>query len=212
MKASRLLSLGILLVAALPLTGCKIVPIATEAEAPAVGFDATAYAEGLWSDQALPHFEENARPAAEVLPALATNFEAATENYGYRPGEGSPWSFIVTGEGVVSAKNTESRAGTMEVAVDGGAQPVAAVLQIGPVLRGNAVRDALPFVSFKDFTNQLEYANAGKALTALALGSFSGNVDALAVGDRVRFTGAISVSKAGDAPVITPVLLEKVAP
>lgn len=194
--------------AVIPLSGCKIVPIAEEAAAP-VGFDAAGYAAGLWTTQALPFFAETARPVAEVVPAIMANLEAAGTEYGYRAGEGSPWSFVVNGTGTVMAKNTESRAGTLDVAVEGLPEPV--VVQIGPVIRGNAVRDALPFVSFKDFVNQLEYANAGKALTALAYEAIQPGAEAVAVGDVVTFTGAIAVSRAGDKVMVTPVSLE-VAP
>lgn len=199
---AALLALALLVV---PLSGCKIVQIADQQAAAPAGFDAGSYVQELWESQALPHFVSSAHPVQDVLPAIANNLAGAGEAFGYRSGEGSPWSFIVTGQGKVSAKNTESRAGTLEVAVDGLSAP--AVLQIGPVIRGNAVRDALPFVSFKDFTNQIEYANAGKALTAKALEGFSGGVEALKVGDTVKFTGAISVSSQSDTAVITPVEL-----
>lgn len=189
----------------IPLTGCKIVQIADQEAAAPAGFDAGSYVQELWESQALPHFASSARPVQEVLPAIASDLATAGGQFGYRSGEGSPWSFIVAGQGKVSAKNTESRAGTLEVAVDGLTEPV--VLQIGPVIRGNAVRDALPFVSFKDFTNQIEFANAGKALTAKALEGFAGGVEALKVGDTVKFTGAISISSKSDAAVVTPVEL-----
>lgn len=198
-----------LIFAVLPLAGCKIVPIAEEQAAAPAGFDASGYADGIWAGQALPFFSETARPVAEVVPAILADLEAAGPQFGYRAGEGSPWSFVVNGTGEVVAKNTESRAGTLEVAVEGVAEPV--VVQMGPVIRGNAVRDALPFVSFKDFVNQIEYANAGKALTALAYAAISQGAEAVAVGDVVTFTGAIAVSRPGDAVMVTPVSLE-VAP
>ncbi|WP_108395389.1 DUF2291 family protein [Devosia submarina] len=193
----------------LPLAGCKIVPIAEEQAAAPAGFDAASYADGIWTTQALPFFSETARPVAEVLPAVIADLQAAGTQFGYRAGEGSPWSFVVNGTGEVIAKNTESRAGTLKVAVEGLAEPV--LVQIGPVIRGNAVRDALPFVSFKDFVNQIEYANAGKALTALAYAAITQSAEAVAVGDVVTFTGAIAISRAGDPVMVTPVSLE-VAP
>lgn len=209
----RIACFGVILAMALPLAGCKIVPIGQEqADEKAGGFDATSYAADLWTKQALPYFSANAKPAAEVIPAIAADFAGAGDKFGYRPGEGSPWSFIVTGTGTVTAKNTESRAGTLVLALDGAATPLEATLQIGPVIRGNAVRDALPFVSFKDFTNQIEYADAGKALTALAVEGIAADVVSLAVGDHVEFTGAISMAGASDKLLVTPVTLKKAAP
>lgn len=197
-------------VLAMPLAGCKIVQIADQQAAEPLGFDAAKYAAGLWADRALPHFSDSARPVAEVLASINSDFERAGNDFGYRSGEGSPWSFIVSGAGEVLAKNTESRAGTLDVAVEGLADPV--VLQIGPVIRGNAVRDALFFVSFQDFTNQLEYADAGKALTALALEGVASSVETVAVGDTVRFTGALSLASASDRQQVTLVALDVVAP
>ena len=40
--------------------------------------------------------------------------------------------------------------------VDG--KPTTVVLQIGPVIFGTALRDALPFIAFGDFVNQIDYA------------------------------------------------------
>ncbi|WEK05304.1 MAG: DUF2291 domain-containing protein [Candidatus Devosia phytovorans] len=206
----RLACLVLAIAAAWPLAGCKIVAIADQNAAEPAGFDAAAYADGIWTSQVLPHFSASARPVVDVVPAIVGDLAEAGKTFGYRAGEGSPWSFIVSGSGTVAAKNTESRAGTLEVTVEGLSEPV--VLQIGPVIRGNAVRDALPFVAFKDFTNQIEYANAGKALTALALVGFADNVEAIAAGDTVNFTGSISMAGASDKVLVTPVVLEKAAP
>lgn len=207
----RTLGYGLFILAAVALSGCKIVPIADEEAAVAANaFNAESYAQGIWAEQALPHFAQSAHSVTEVIPAIVADLGAAGTSFGYRAGEGSPWSFVVSGTGKVTAKNTESRAGTLDVAVDGVADPL--VLQIGPVIRGNAIRDALPFVAFKDFTNQMEYANAGKALTALAVAGFAGNVEPIAVGDTVSFTGAISMAGASDKLLVTPVTLEKAAP
>ena len=49
-------------------------------------------------------------------------------------------------------------------------------------------------------------------LTALALSGITAGVEAIAVGDVVSFTGAISMASASDRVQITPVVLEKAAP
>lgn len=202
MNRRRLAGLGLIAGLILPLVSCKVVPIGEDGAAQ-VGFDASGYAAALWTERALPQVTAAARPVAEVVPAIMADLGAAGTKFGYRAGEGSPWSFVVAGTGVVTTKNTASRAGTLDVTVAGMTAPV--VLLIGPVIRGNAVRDALPFVTFQDFTNQIEYADVGKALTALALAEFSGNVDAIKVGDTISFTGTISMAGATDRLLITPV-------
>ncbi|WP_246694530.1 DUF2291 family protein, partial [Mesorhizobium sp. M2E.F.Ca.ET.209.01.1.1] len=41
-------------------------------------------------------------------------------------------------------------------------------VQIGPAMRGTALRDSLDFVQFNDFTNQIDFAQFGKAFNAYA--------------------------------------------
>lgn len=195
--------------AALTLAGCKIVPIATEEEAAAGGFNAGAYAQKIWTEQGRAHFPASAKPFAEVVGAIQADLGAAGEKYGYRAAaEGSPWTFVVSGTGTVAKKNTESRAGTLTLNVEGVTGEVN--VQIGPVIRGNAVRDALPFVSFKDFTNQLEFADVGKALTALALADVQADAEAVQEGQVVEFIGAMSLNSKSDKLLITPVSLKVV--
>ena len=201
--ASIVISLG----AATLLTGCKIVPIANEQNAQPEGFDAKAFADGLWSTKAFPYFGKAARPLADVRAAVAADISVAGQKFGYRPStEGSPWSFIVTGTGTAKEKNTQSRAGTLVVTVDG----ADITLQIGPVVKGNAIRDSLPFVSFKDFTNQIEYADAGKALTALAITPVTAAATSIEIGSKVTFIGAMSLNAATDPQLVTPVELSVV--
>lgn len=189
------------------LSGCKIVAIG-DTEGQGGGFDAITYAEKLWASQALPHFQSGAKPVTQVIEAIAADIDAAGATYGYRPAtEGSPWTFIVSGSGKATAKNTESRAGTLTVAIDGAA-PLEVALQVGPVVRGNAVRDSLPFVSFKDFTNQLEFADVGKAFTALSVAATADAAKAAKVGDTVTFTGVMSLNTSSDKILVTPVALQ----
>jgi predicted lipoprotein len=194
---------------ALSLSGCKIVSIEQDASDVAANkFDATAYTDSLWSSHALPYFNENAQPIDQILDAIAVDLDAAGKQYGYRPSdEGSPWSFVIRGSGRVVSKNTTSRAGTLVVTTDA-ASAHEVTIQIGPVIRGNSLRDALPFVSFKDFTNQLEYADVGKAMTAVAMSALGTTVDAIDAGETVTFLGTMSLNSKSDKIVVTPVSLE----
>jgi predicted lipoprotein len=94
----------------------------------------------------------------------------------------------------------------MTVSVDGMSSE--ATIQIGPVVKGNAIRDSLPFVSFKDFTNQLQFADVGKALTALALAAIGADAATLVEGQKVSFTGAMSLNRGSDKILITPISLK----
>jgi predicted lipoprotein len=199
------------LAAAAMLAGCKVVPIAAhQAELKAQRFDPKAWAEGLWAPKVLPYFATNAKPLAEVAKAATADLDAAGKAMGYRASsEGSPWSFAVKGQGTVVKKNTTSRAGTLEVKLeDDPARTV--IVQLGPVIIGSAIRDVLPFVNFADFTNQLEFADAGKALTALALAAIGPAAQTAQAGSRISFSGALSMTSKSDPIKVTPVSLEVV--
>lgn len=195
--------------AAAALASCKIIAIGTTGQ-PA-GFDPTGYAQGIWASKAIPHFTDSAKPMAEVVAAVHKDLATAGSTYGYRPAsEGSPWTFIVGGSVTVVSKNTQSRVGTLTVVLEGAHPPLEFHIQIGPVVRGNAIRDSLPFVSFKDFTNQLEFAEVGKALTALGMEAVAREAARIEPGQRVEFVGSLSLSSKADKLVVTPVSLKPV--
>jgi predicted lipoprotein len=201
-------TVALLVAAAAPLAGCKIVPIAEHIageEKPDMG----GRAEAIWKDQAPAFFAEAARPLPEVLAAIATDLATAGPLYGRRQNaEGAPWTFVVTGGGTIKEKNTASRAGTLTVTLDGTSPPRDVALQIGPVLRGNTVRDSLPFIAFEDFENQLDYADMGKALNALVLAAIEGPAARASAGGRVTFTGVIGLTSNSDRILVTPIILE----
>ena len=65
-------------------------------------------------------------------------------------------------EGKIVASNTQSRAATIDVDVDGDGKADLRA-QIGPAMRGTALRDALDFVDFNSFKNQIDFAQFGKS-------------------------------------------------
>ncbi|MBO0139514.1 DUF2291 family protein, partial [Vibrio sp. Vb2736] len=69
----------------------------------------------------------------------------------------SPWTYAVKFTGKVVAAGTQSRAAPLDVVADGDGKADAKV-QIGPALRGTALRDTLDFVNFNEFKNQIEWA------------------------------------------------------
>ena len=79
-------------------------------------------------------------------------------------------------------------------------------MQIGPAMRGTAIRDALDFVSFNDFTNQIDFAQFGKAFNTLPQPHTLEKLprDAL-VGRKVSVIGAFPFVTAAEPPLVTPV-------
>jgi predicted lipoprotein len=121
---------------------------------------------------------------------------------------------FLKGTGAVTAVDRQSRAGLLRVQL-AGAKPTAVAIQIGPVMRGTALRDASGFIEFSGFTNQFDYAGAANALNDYALRTVLGALPTEGLqGRTVTFIGA-----AGKAPVredgaieIVPVQLELVEP
>ena len=77
----------------------------------------------------------------------------------------------------------------VEIASDAGPQQI--TLQIGPVVKGTAIRDSLPFFSFANVTNQIEFAQVGRAFNERALKEVEKPLAELKTpGTAVEFKGA----------------------
>lgn len=199
-------------VAVLALASCKIVAtpdVKALAESGAAHgaapFDPDKMVAEIWAPKVVPYFEGHAGPFKDVQALIAKSPDEAGAKYGYRPKtDGAPWTVMVKLEGVIVAADTESRAATIGVDATGQGKPDATV-QIGPAVRGTAIRDALDFVSFNDFTNQIDFARYGKAFNVHANKAALEQLprDGL-VGRKVSVIGAYALN-GGDAPLVTPV-------
>jgi predicted lipoprotein len=80
-------------------------------------------------------------------------------------------------------------------------------LQIGPVVRGTALRDSTGLVSFNQFSNQLDYADVSKEMNGRALKTAFANAPAASLaGKTMTFFGAFTFDPHSKSPVlITPV-------
>ncbi len=91
--------------------------------------------------------------------------------------------------GKVVAVETEGREGLIRLAIDGDEQ----VLQLGPIVKGNAIRDASTFIRFDDFKNQVQYAQLAKALSLRALQEVA-KPDASWIGQQVEVLAAVTLT------------------
>lgn len=195
----------------LPLGGCKLVPTSKpDTEAAAAQTDEArmaAYAEENWATGVLPVISEHTVDYATLQTALAADAEDAGARYGLRPeGEANPWNFVVSGEGTVTSAKLESRAAKMELDMNGDGE-ADVTLMIGPIIRGTALRDAMPFIVFTDFRDQIEFAKLARALNEKAHAGLeipTGEV----VGKQVAFTGAFTFRNADEKPEIVPTVIE----
>lgn len=198
------------------LAGCKFVPTASKDEAGNGGpakFDPDAQVAAIWQAKLIPYLEAKAGPFPEVQAAAAANPDEAGKKYGYKEKGGvSPWTVVVRLEGKVVTANTQSRAGTIDVDADGDGK-VDAQVQIGPVMRGTAIRDSLDFVSFNQFTNQIDFAQFGKAFNLYTDKTLTSKLprDKLA-GQNVKLLGVYPLVAPGTLPLVTPAEIALVAP
>jgi predicted lipoprotein len=157
----RTFALAVLLsMAANAVTGCKIATVrrlddqntgrpsdsaSAQEEGQVTPFDAAAAVAAAWD--------------SDLLPAIARARDVT--ELGANDGAGLP--VVVRGRGRVVEANVRSRAGTATIELAGGQR---AVVQVGPVLTGTAIRDALPSLGFDRFVNQIQHADVGNELNA----------------------------------------------
>jgi len=200
------------LVALASLASCKILPTPTEedkAAAAAQEFDPDRMVDELWKPKVMPYLEGKAGPFMQVQQLAADDPKAAGEKYGNpRKQANSPWTYVATAEGKIVASNTESRAGTIDVDVDGDGKADMRA-QIGPAIRGTALRDALDFVDFNAFKNQIDFAQFGKSFNTFANTAVLSTLPREKLdGATVRLLGAYVPSSGSDLPLMTPAAAE----
>jgi predicted lipoprotein len=204
------LLMAMLVAAALP--GCKFVKTQTAAEKAAAvaktAFNPTDKVNAVWESQAVPSIEKRAGDFKTLMAAIAANPDDAGAKFGHREKEGdAPWTYVVKFEGKIVAAETTSRAGSIDVDVDGDGKADLKV-QIGQAIRGTALRDSLDFVNFSEFKNQIEWAQFGKAFNEKVNSTILASLprDSL-TGKTVKVTGAFPLPSSGQLPVVTPATL-----
>lgn len=211
------LSVALCLMAALALSGCKIVKNPPEGSAETVipegeaGDDAriAALLDRTYDAELMPLVAKGL-PVADLRAALAGGLDAAGAAHGNKgSGEGAAWNFAVQGEGRVIEANLTSRARVAELDVD--ADGVADLtLQLGPVIKRTSLRDVAPFYRFGDFRDQIEFAKLARALNDRAAAGLQVSEGDL-VGKTLRFSGTLDLKTATDPWLVTGVTLS-VAP
>jgi predicted lipoprotein len=82
-------------------------------------------------------------------------------------------------------------------------------MQIGPVIKDTAIRDSLDFLSFTDFTNQIEFARLSNSFNKVVNRDVTSKLDREnLMGKRITFWGAFTQLQDSDLIRVTPVLLE----
>jgi len=197
---------------ALLLTGCKLWTVRPIEDAQAANPGAlgpVAYVNSIWSAKLLPSVSKAAVDARALLDALGQSQDGARAKYCHQTANG-PCYLIVRGEGRVVAVDQRSRVGFLAVDIAPLDSTPDLTIQIGPVLRGAALRDATGIVQFTDFVNQLQFADVGNELNSRVLRTVLGPVDvASSKGRTVEFEGTAVLGDASGPPIrdLVPVRL-----
>lgn len=196
------------LAAALGLPACKIVKTPAEGSAAATSGEAgddariAKLVDETLTAKLLPLVAQSALSVAELRAALAAGIDAAGKVHGHRgAGEGAAWNFAVKGAGTVIEANLESRARKAQLDTDGDGK-ADLTLQLGPVIKGTALRDLAPFYDFNDFRDQIEFAKLGRAINDRISAGLTIPQGGL-TGKTVTFTGAVDIKKAADPWLVT---------
>jgi len=215
----RLIAQVVLVLCVFSFSSCTIVP--DEEESADKGekldiyfvsdnFKPDEFAESIWADKVVPFFKDKSLPIETIIPVWLNDQQAAGEEFGYREKEeGSPWNFRVKGSGLITAVNTESRASTIDIDLFPNDGTADLVLQIGPVIKDSAIRDSLDFISFTDFTNQLEFARLSNAFNKVVNKDVTSKLDREnLMGKKISFWGAFTQLQDSKLIRVTPVILE----
>lgn len=192
--------------------GCKIVydsDTATTIPDGPDGDDARNQArlDETYEEQLLPLINNRALDIADFQQEIADGLAAAGEKHANRgAGQGAAWNFAVKGAGTITAAKLDTSARTLDVDTNGDGDADITV-QLGPVIRGTALRDAAPFYNFDDFRDQIEFAKLARAINDETKAMLS-VPDNISVGETVEFLGVVPLKKETDKLVLTPIEIE----
>ena len=200
---------AVLCVEGLVLTVRPLGGTTAHASSPASGlaFDAKAYVARIWSTRVLPAARHDSTPLTELLAALAKGKSAALRTSSHRV-SGS-YNMLIRFRGKVSRIDTSSPIGTITVDVSDGTGVVPVKVATGPVILGTSLRDALKFISFGEFLNQIQYGEVADSLNSEVMRKVIAPLRlARLKGRTVSVSGAYTYDAADPRDItVTPVIL-----
>lgn len=208
----RIIAVLIMGLTLMTMTGCiKVVKIGEEDKITGkVAFSAGDDVGSFWDSKAIPELTEKAVDLGEFLTEAKGDLNSLADKYGkYSMGDSGELTYTVKGSGKVTAVETEKKAGFITVALDGYSGSEEIKIQVGSVIKGSSVRDALSFIKFGDYTNQEEYAAISQSINAAIMDTVINPETAAELnGKTIDFTGCFTV-KDNDTILITPVVISE---
>lgn len=199
-KTTLMVSAAAVVLVALMALDTEIVAIDLEQGAATGAFDPRSFGEAQFPDiQA--SIETRAVAATDLAPEVLADGNAAGEKYGV--GEGLGPVVPVTFTGVAG----EGKSGIYTVDVPGMPEDITLRVQTGPAINGTELRDATGNIQFGQFTNQIEYQNAGAGINEAMKAQVLADVDtADLTGKTMTVTGVFKLINPKNW-LVTPVRL-----
>lgn len=143
-----------------------------------------------------------AADAATVAAAIDKDQAAAEKQYGVPADAGSEISVKFIG------KFGKQDSGVYDVVVPGISDKLQVTVQTGPAITGTDLRDATGTIGFGQFTNQIEYQNAGSALNKELKKEVLSKIDTASLeGKTVSVVGVFQLTDPGTW-LVTPVKMD----
>lgn len=178
----------------------KVVRIGSEAATGPVGFSAETYGPTEFP-KVRDAIAAKAVDAPVLAAAIAENKAAATEKYGVASGGTAVFPVSFTGTA------GDPKAGIYTITVPNMPAGVTVRVQTGPAINGTELRDATGTIEFGQFTNQIEYQDAGSSLNNAMKAEVLAPIDTKALsGKTVTVTGAFRLVNPKNW-LVTPVKL-----
>lgn len=193
------LALSVLLVAMALDT--RVVVIGSEDDVQDDVFNATSF-----GDAQFPAIRDSIidRAVSAVVLAEAVQESATAAGAEYGVGEGIGPVIPVTFTGTAG----EARSGIYPITVDGMPDGFTLRVQTGPAINGTELRDATGTIAFGQFTNQIEYQDAGAGINEAMKREVLADIDTSALeGREITVTGAFKLLNP-KSWLVTPVRLD----
>jgi predicted lipoprotein len=167
-------------------------------------YNADEYVDELWNTLLIPTIDEQAVELATILNAFEVGEDGTSskdvlvgvaEEYGLiTPGQAHV--YMVSGEGEVVSVDDESQFRSIQVSLDGFDGETSVNLYTGPRVPSDdtSVRDAVGFISFGDFDDQMQYGRVAAVINRRLINEVLSSLDVDSLpGRRIRFRGAFTV-------------------
>ena len=180
----------------------KYIKISSETDAKSGVFSAPVYGQSEFP-KVQAAIEKRAVDAATLAAAIAKDPAAAGKQYGIASGVGPEIAVKFTG--TVGKEDF----GVFDIGnVDGFPKTTLIRVQTGPAIMGTDLRDATGTISFGQFTNQIDYQNAGSALNKEMKKQVLSKVDTSNLaGKTISVVGVFQLTDPNNW-LVTPVQLE----